>query len=86
VPTASTRTKERFAAYLNMGFRSIVEASAKDRKVAIRLAHWLRDRHGFDLAATVVRRWLNPDVDHWQEPRVTVGMRILEWWRDNKTD
>lgn len=81
---ASSRTKQRFDVYMNMGFRPIVEASAQDRQVAINLSIWLRERHGLKLVATVVRRWLNPDVDHWQEPRVTVGMLILEWWRDNK--
>lgn len=84
MPEASARTKERYSIYLNMGFRPIVERSEVDRKVAIDLAKHLRESHGLsNITGPVARRWLT-HVDAWQEPRVTVGMWILDWWKNNK--
>lgn len=66
--------------YRALGFSGIVDASAEDSRVATRLSRWLADQHGLDLKASVVRRWLTKG-DGWQEPRATIGLLILEWWK-----
>ena len=67
-----------------MGFAEIVSHSDQDPLIGAELSAFLKKRHALSLRPSITRRWLTADLTVWQEPRVTVGMIILAWWKEHR--
>lgn len=84
--TTYRERENRHKLYRNSGFAEICDASQDNSRIAVELCAILCTVHGLNLRPCFVRKWLANDLTVWQEPRVTVGMIMLKWWRENRRD